>query len=152
MWARSPISVIYLPCASSLGAAIAQLPLLKAIPMAKSKRKTVAQTVVDTAGVALPSPVRSVVGTRWGARIVVVGVLALLGTGVATIDWDGWRPKLKFDQKRLEEVREEVRGEVKLVAERMGDKPKPPEPPRPLEKFEEGVKRIGARITKEQSK
>jgi hypothetical protein len=120
--------------------------------MAKSKRKTVAQQVVDTAGVALPAPVRSVVGTRWGARIVVVGVLALLGTGVATVDWDGWRPRLKFDQERLQEVRKEVRDEVQVVAERLGDKPKQPEPPRPFEKLEEGVKRIGARITKEQSK
>ncbi|HVU88024.1 MAG TPA: hypothetical protein VHD36_11945 [Pirellulales bacterium] len=120
--------------------------------MAKSKRKTVAQTVVDTAGVGLPPPVRKAVGSRWGARLVVVLVLALLGTGIATIDWDGWRPRLKFDKQRLEEVEKEVRDEVKLVAEKIGDKPKEPEPPRPLERLQQGVKKIGARITKEQSK
>jgi hypothetical protein len=116
--------------------------------MAKSKRKTVAQTVVDTAGVALPTPVRSVVGTKWGARVVVVVVLALLGTGVATVDWDGWRPRLKIDRQRLDEVRQEVRDEVNLVAERVGEKPKEPEPVRQLEKFEANMKKIGARITK----
>ncbi len=71
-------------------------------------------------------------------------MLALLGTGVATIDWDGWRPRLKVDRERLQEVRQEVRDEVKVVAERLGEKPKEPEPPRPLERLQEGVKKIGA--------
>ncbi len=120
--------------------------------MARSKRKSVAQAVVDTAGVGLPPPVRKVVATRWGARAAILLVLALLGTGIATVDWDGWRPRLKFDRQRLQEVRQEVSDEVKLVAERVGEKRKEPEPPRPLEKLQEGVKKIGARITKETSK
>ncbi|MES1213440.1 MAG: hypothetical protein ABUL64_02540 [Singulisphaera sp.] len=120
--------------------------------MARSKKKTVAQQVVETAGVGLPAPVRNVVATRWGARLLIVAILALLATGVATVDWDGWRPRLKIDRERLQEVRQEVRDEVKMVADKIGDKPQEPEPVRALEKFEDSVKKIGARITKETSK
>ncbi len=84
--------------------------------MAKSRKKTVAQQVVGTAAMGLPAPVRSAASTKWGARLVVVAILGLLGTGVATVEWDGWRPRLKINRERAEEVTQEVRDRVDALA------------------------------------
>ena len=85
--------------------------------MAKSKKKkSVAQHAVGMAAIGLPQPVRNVVATRWGARLAIVVALALMATGVATLDWsDGW-PKLKIDRQRAQEVRLKVRERVEAVA------------------------------------
>ncbi len=80
--------------------------------MAKSRKKTVAQQVVGTAALGLPAPVRSVVATRWGAPLAVLVLLAMLGTGIATLDWSNGWPKLKIDRERAQEVRQNVRERV----------------------------------------
>ncbi len=77
--------------------------------MARAKRKTVAQQVVATAGIGLPAPVRQVAASRWGAPLAIAIVLGLIGTGVATVDWDGWMPHLKINKERAQEVRQSIR-------------------------------------------
>jgi len=114
--------------------------------MARAKRKTVAQQVVATAGIGLPAPVRQVAASRWGAPLAIAIVLGLIGTGVATIDWDGWVPHLKINKDRAQEVRQTIRQEVDELANRA----EPPKPePRPIDKLGSEVKQIGARIFKD---
>lgn len=142
--------------------------------MARSKRKTMAQEVVSTAAIGLPAPVRSVVATRWGAPLAIAIVLGLLGTGVATVNWDGWVPHLKIDRQRAAEVRETIQEEVHTLASKAGEpaqpeqrpveklgeemkqifagQPTPPEPPRPIDKLGTEVKQLGARIFKDSSR
>ncbi|HEY1601313.1 MAG TPA: hypothetical protein VGG64_17055 [Pirellulales bacterium] len=111
--------------------------------MAKSRKKdkSVAQAVVSTAAYSLPAPVRAIVSTRWGARLAVLIVLALLGTGIATVDWTSGRPRLKFDKQRAQEVRQEVREQVESVAHRNHEGGL-------LESHSGEPKKIGARIFK----
>ena len=82
-----------------------------------------AQQVVGTAALGLPQPVRNVVGSRWGSRLAVLIVLALLATGIATVDWTSGRPRLKIDRERAQEVRKEVRERVDAVAGREAEPP-----------------------------
>ena len=117
--------------------------------MARAKRKTVAQQVVATAGIGLPAPVRQVAASRWGAPLAIAIVLGLIGTGVATVDWDGWMPHLKINKERAQEVRQSIRQEVDELAKREEPKPEP----KPMEKLgnevRDEVKQIGARIFKD---
>jgi hypothetical protein len=90
--------------------------------MAKRKtKKTAAQQLVGTAAIGLPTPVRSAIGTRWGARLAVVIAIALLASGIATVDWTGGSPHLKIDRERAQEVRHELRDEVEHIADRQAD-------------------------------
>ena len=79
------------------------------------------------------------------ARLAVLIVLALLGTGIATVDWTSGRPRLKFDKQRAQEVRQEVRERVEAVAQRSPDG-------RLLESRGTEQKTIGARIFKDRTK
>jgi hypothetical protein len=90
----------------------------------KSSHKTVAQQVVGTAAMGMPSPVKGVVATRWGARITLVVVGLALATGVLTVKWDGYMPHFNLDRKRAKEVGEEVREKVEDVAHRTGEEKK----------------------------
>ena len=84
-----------------------------------SKSKTVAQQVVGTAAIGMPSPVKGVVATRWGARITLAVVGIALATGVLTVKWDGYVPHFQLDKKRAQEVTAEVRDKVEDVAHKV---------------------------------
>jgi hypothetical protein len=84
-----------------------------------SKSKTVAQQVVGTAAMGMPSPVKGVVATRWGARITLVVVGLALATGVLTVKWDGYVPHFQLDKQRAKEVSAEVRDKVEDVAHKV---------------------------------
>jgi len=87
--------------------------------MAKRKtKKTAAQQLVGTAAMGLPSPMRSAIGSRWGARLAIVVAIVLFASGIATVDWTGGTPHLKIDRERAQEVRREIRNDVEHIAER----------------------------------
>jgi hypothetical protein len=86
-----------------------------------SKSKTVAQQVVGTAAMGMPSPVKGVIATRWGARITLAVVGIALATGVLTVKWDGYVPHFQLDKKRAKEVSVEVRDKVEDVAHKVGE-------------------------------
>lgn len=84
----------------------------------RKSKKLVSQQIVGTAASGLPQPIRTVVSSRWGARLAILVVAALFATGIATLDWsEGW-PKLKINRERAQEVREEVRHEAEELADR----------------------------------
>lgn len=74
--------------------------------------KSLSQHVVGTAAMGMPAPVKGIASSRWGSRIVLVGVAVLLASGVLSVTWDGNIPHLKMNRKRADEVRKEVRSEV----------------------------------------
>jgi hypothetical protein len=74
----------------------------------KSKKNSLAQMVVGTAAVGMPEPVKKAVSTRWGARIALVAAVLLFVSGVVTVQWSDYRPRLKINRERAEEVKEAI--------------------------------------------
>ena len=74
----------------------------------KSRKKSLAQQVVGTAAVGMPEPVKKAVSTRWGARIALVAAVLLFVSGIVTVQWSDYRPHLKINRERAEEVKEAI--------------------------------------------
>lgn len=85
----------------------------------KSKRKpTLSQNLVGVATVGLPPPVRSVLGSRLGALLLVIVLPVLVITGVVSIQWDGGVPKVSVDRQRAKEVRTQAVESLESLRER----------------------------------
>lgn len=72
----------------------------------KGKRKpSLSQNLVGVATVGMPPPVRSVLGSRLGALLLMILLPILVITGVVSIQWSNGRPKVSIDRERAKEVR-----------------------------------------------
>ena len=83
----------------------------------RTRKTTLAQKVVETAAIGMPAPVQNAVKTRWGARFALIGAMLLFVSGIVTVQWSDYRPHLKFNSERAQEVKEEVK---EAIAERAG--------------------------------
>jgi hypothetical protein len=85
----------------------------------KSKRKpTLSQNLVGVATVGMPPPVRSVLGSRLGALLVMIVLPILVITGVVSIQWNSGVPKISIDRERAKEVRTEAVDSLEKLRER----------------------------------
>ena len=85
----------------------------------KSKRKpTLSQNLVGVATVGMPPPVRSVLGSRLGALLVIIILPILVITGVVSIQWNSGVPKISIDRERAKEVRTEAVDSLEKLRER----------------------------------
>jgi hypothetical protein len=87
----------------------------------RSHKETYAQKVVGlaTSTLPLPAPVQKVAKSRWGSRLLLVLVPALIATGVITVSWTGGLPSISVNQDRARVVGEEFKGEAIKAAERV---------------------------------
>ena len=87
----------------------------------RSHKETYAQKVVGlaTSTLPLPAPVQKVAKSRWGSRLLLVLVPALIATGVITVSWTGGLPNITFNKDRARVVGEEVKFEAIKAAERV---------------------------------
>jgi hypothetical protein len=85
----------------------------------RSSKETYAQKVVGLATVGLPSPVQTVAKSRWGSRILLLLIPALVATGVISISWSGGLPSITVNKDRAAVVGQEVRQEALKAAERV---------------------------------
>ena len=72
--------------------------------MARSRKKTAAQHVMGVASMAMPAPLRDIVTTRWGARLSLVVVAAMVSSGVLSVDWTDGKPHVQVNKERAREV------------------------------------------------
>jgi hypothetical protein len=72
--------------------------------MARSRKKTTAQHVMGIASMAMPAPLRDIVTTRWGARLSLVVVAAMVSSGVLSVDWTDGKPHVQVNKERAREV------------------------------------------------
>lgn len=70
----------------------------------RKRKPTLSQCLVGIATAGMPPPVRSVVGSRWGARAVLLALPVLLITGVISIQWNSGVPKVSIDRQRAKEL------------------------------------------------
>jgi hypothetical protein len=87
----------------------------------RSSKETYAQKVVElaTSTLPLPTPVKSVAESRWGARLLLVLVPILIATGVVTVSWTGSLPSISVNKDRAVIVGQEVQQEAIKAAERV---------------------------------
>jgi hypothetical protein len=85
----------------------------------RSPKETYAQKVVGLATVGLPAPVQSVAKSRWGSRLLLLAIPALIATGVITVSWSGGLPNITVNKDRAAVVGQEVRQEAIKAAERV---------------------------------
>ena len=72
--------------------------------MARSRKKTAAQHVMGVASMAMPAPLRDIVTTRWGARLSLLVVAAMVSSGVLSVDWTDGKPHVQVNKERAREV------------------------------------------------
>ena len=86
----------------------------------RSSKETYAQKVVElaTSTLPLPTPVKSMANSRWGARLLLVLIPILIASGVVTISWTGGLPNITVNKDRAAVVGQEVQMEAMKAAER----------------------------------
>lgn len=72
--------------------------------MARSTRRSTAQRVAGLATMGLPSPIKTVAGSRVGAPLTLLAMGALLVTGVVTVEWSNGFPSISVDRQRAVQV------------------------------------------------
>ena len=89
--------------------------------MARPKKKTMSQNVVNAATTGMPSPVRSVLGNRFVALLVVITLPILYMLGVVSFDWENGRPHLSVGREKAREAKDEAAEAIHEFGERRED-------------------------------
>ena len=89
--------------------------------MAKSRKKSLSQHVVNTATIGMPKPAKKFLGGRIVSLLIVALIPVLIGTGMVTVRWENGRPKLSINRERTAEVRQEAAERVEDFKESHGD-------------------------------
>lgn len=71
------------------------------------------QTMLDLGLIFAPAPVRKVASTRWGSKLVLIALAALLAKGILSIQWVDGKPQFSFDRQKAAEVKQELTQDLK---------------------------------------
>ena len=86
--------------------------------MARSRKKTLSQNVVDVATTGMPQPIKKILGGRFVALLIVVCVSALFALGIVSVKWENGRPQISFSQQRAAEVKQEAVHKIQELKDR----------------------------------
>jgi hypothetical protein len=75
--------------------------------MARSRRKTHTQRLIDLTLSGAPRPVRRIASSRIGTRLILAALAGLLAKGVFSIEWKGGVPQLRLNQQAAKEAKQE---------------------------------------------
>lgn len=89
--------------------------------MAKSRKKTLSQQVVNTAMIGMPQPAKKFLGSRIISLFIVILIPVLIGTGMVTIRWENGRPRFSVNRERTAEARQEATEKLEEFRENHGD-------------------------------
>ena len=85
----------------------------------KKSKKSTTQQLMGVATMGLPAPVQQVATSKWGSKILLLVLPALIASGVLTVSFAGGKPSVSIDQQRAEVVGEELRADAIRAAERV---------------------------------
>ena len=91
--------------------------------MARSRRKTVPQQVVDVATTGLPAPAKKILGNRLVALLIVTVFPVLLALGVVSVNWQNGRPSFSVNRQRAAEVGKTAREDIQELRQEIDGKP-----------------------------
>lgn len=75
--------------------------------MARSRRKTHTQRLIDLTLSGAPRPVRRIASSRMGTRLILAALAGLLAKGVFSIEWKEGVPQLRVNQQAAKEAKQE---------------------------------------------
>jgi hypothetical protein len=85
----------------------------------KKSKKSTTQQLMGVATMGLPAPIQQVATSKWGSKILLLVLPALIASGVLTVSFAGGKPSVSIDQQRAEVVGEELRADAIRAAERV---------------------------------
>ena len=85
----------------------------------KKSKKSASQQLMSVATMGLPAPVQKVATSKWGSKILMLLLPALVASCVLTVSFAGGKPSVSIDQQRAEQVGEELREYAVRAAERL---------------------------------
>lgn len=87
--------------------------------MARSRKKSVSQNLVNVATTGMPQPARKLLGNRWIAKLIIFAVPVLFATGILSLQWVNGRPSVQFNREKAKQVEQKavqridaLRGEI----------------------------------------
>jgi hypothetical protein len=89
--------------------------------MARTKKKTLPQSVVDVATTGMPQPVKRFLGGRIVALLIVAGGAVLIATGTLQIRWENGRPSISINKQRAAELKQEAVTKLQQLEARRAD-------------------------------
>ena len=90
--------------------------------MARSRKKTTTQRLVGAATAGMPAPVQRIVGSRWGAPLLLLLLGAgILGSGIVTVHWSEGRPSVSIDRQRASEIKQTLKDRVASIRKQGSD-------------------------------
>ncbi len=89
--------------------------------MSSRKKKSTIQKAAAIATMGMPAPVQRLATSKLGSMLLIVGGLALVATGAITISWQNGTPSVTVNEKRAEELKQDVENRAEVVAERLID-------------------------------
>ena len=89
--------------------------------MARSKKKTLSQNVVDVATTGMPQPVKKLLGKRVVALLIVLCVPVLYATGLVSVKWENGRPRIEINPQRAAEVKQETVEQLQALKDHHSD-------------------------------
>lgn len=86
--------------------------------MARSRKKTLSQNVVDVATTGMPQPVKKLLGKRVVALLIVLCVPVLFATGLVSVRWENGRPRVEINRQRADQVKQEAVQKIQELSDR----------------------------------
>jgi hypothetical protein len=88
--------------------------------MARSRKKTLSQNVVDVATTGMPQPVKKLLGKRVVALLIVLCVPVLYATGLVSVRWENGRPRVEINRQRAAQVKQDAVQQIQELQDRHG--------------------------------
>lgn len=76
--------------------------------MARSRKKSVSQNIVNVATTGMPQPARKLLGNRWIAKLTILAVPLLFATGILSLQWVNGRPSVQFNREKAKQVEQKA--------------------------------------------
>ncbi len=89
--------------------------------MARSKKKTLSQNVVNVATTGMPQPLKKVLGGRIIALLIVLCLPVLYATGIVSVKWENGRPRISINQQHATEVKQDAVEKIQEMKHDHGD-------------------------------
>lgn len=76
--------------------------------MARSRKKSISQNLVNVATTGMPQPARKLLGNRWIAKITIFALPVLFATGILSLQWVNGRPSVQFHRDKAKQVEQKA--------------------------------------------
>jgi hypothetical protein len=92
--------------------------------MARSRKKSMSQSIVSAATAGMPQPARKVLGNRLVAKILIIAVPVLFATGILSLQWVNGRPSVQFNRDRAQQIEKRASEKIGTLRDEIAERRK----------------------------